>query len=174
MKYNINTIHTNIDKPIDHRINNHIQIFTAGPARSHFQHLFGGLAERRKWRYLLSNFNEVAVNLPMHFNRGRWGVHPLQSTFELISPEQSVMNLFVCFQAATSPYLFIFTFAICFRFRWSCADTSYQSINQFILSHTNSIHRNIKITNTFILYVMGSTKGANAPLNRLPMYCEQN
>jgi len=45
--------------------------------------------------------------------------------------------------------------------------SSYQSINQFILSHTNSINSNVKIsTNTFILCVTGSTRGAYAPHKR--------
>jgi len=41
-----------------------------------------------------------------------------------------------------------------------------QSINQFILSHTNSIRSNIKISNKFILCLTGSTQGANAPLKQ--------
>jgi len=39
-------------------------------------------------------------------------------------------------------------------------------MNQFILSHTNSIDSNIKISNTFILCVTGSTRGAYAPYER--------
>jgi len=40
--------------------------------------------------------------------------------------------------------------------------TFNQSINQFILSHTNSVCTNNKIANTFRLCVTGSTKGAYA------------
>jgi len=42
----------------------------------------------------------------------------------------------------------------------------HQSINQFILSHTNSVCSNNKIANTFRLCVTGSTQGAYAPHKR--------
>jgi len=41
-----------------------------------------------------------------------------------------------------------------------------QSINQFILSHTNSVSSNNKIANTFRLCVTGSTQGAYAAHKR--------
>jgi len=37
------------------------------------------------------------------------------------------------------------------------------SVNQFILSHTNSINSNLKISNTFMLCVTGSDQGAYTP-----------